>query len=85
LKPIFIDVRESYEFEASHVEGAVNIPLGEITAPETLRDIPKDAKLVLYCRSGNRSALALSLLKQIGYTDLANGIDEQHIRQHYQL
>jgi phage shock protein E len=82
--PIFIDVREADEFAAGHVVGAVNIPLSQIpSGTKNLEDIPKDAAIVLYCRSGNRSAIALNLLKQLGYTNPVNGINQAQVDKIY--
>lgn len=82
-----IDVREPGEFDAGHLPGAVNIPRGvlefEIEAhPATacathpaLAD--RDRALLLYCRSGGRSALASESLQRLGFrrvVSLAGGI-----------
>ena len=67
-----IDVREPYEFAEEHIAGAVNIPLNSIPAhAEEIRNF--HAPVVLYCRSGNRSGMALRLLSAQGITDLYNG------------
>jgi rhodanese-related sulfurtransferase len=80
---IYLDVRSVPEFEAGHVGGAINIPLLHYS-PQTgmypnqdfqavvEANIPKDAKLVVGCKSGGRSAQACQLLSQIGYTDATN-------------
>ena len=65
-----IDVREDNEYAAGHAAGAVHLSKGiierdiENTIPE------KDAKLVLYCGGGFRSALAADALKKMGYRDV---------------
>ncbi len=64
-----IDVREDFEYEMSNLEG-LNIPLGGILI-ETDK-IEKDKPVVLMCRSGKRSAIALYQLEQQGFTNLAN-------------
>lgn len=67
-----IDVRETYEFEDGHYEGAINIPLG--TIPNNMDKIKSMSQpIVVYCRSGNRSGMALSLLRQAGIQDVYNG------------
>lgn len=69
---ILLDVRTQQEWEGDgHVEGATLIPLSELEAraPE---DLPKDAEIVVYCRSGNRSAQASELLVELGYTSISN-------------
>lgn len=60
-----IDVRESYEYEMGHVEGAQLIPLN--TIPNNMEKIDKDKKIVLICASGGRSTSASSYLSQFGY------------------
>ena len=67
-----IDVRETFEFEDGHYEGAINIPLG--TIPNNLDKIKSMSQpFVVYCRSGNRSGMALTLLKQAGIQEVYNG------------
>lgn len=62
----FIDVREVDEFEENHIEGAKNIPLGELEE-RAGDDIRKDVAVFLYCRSGNRSKTAQAILEDSGY------------------
>ncbi|QQL49071.1 rhodanese-like domain-containing protein [Mucilaginibacter ginkgonis] len=64
-----IDVREDFEYEMSNLAGQ-NIPLGGILI-ETDK-ISKDKPVVIMCRSGKRSAVALHQLEAQGYTNLAN-------------
>ncbi|MDD3181818.1 MAG: rhodanese-like domain-containing protein [Alphaproteobacteria bacterium] len=68
--PFLLDVREPSEFETTHIKGATLIPLG--TLPDHLSEIPKDRRVVVYCRSGHRSARAVSFLKQQGFTKIEN-------------
>lgn len=65
---IIVDVRTAAEFADGHIEGAVLIPNESIldTPPELLPDI--DAEILIYCRSGNRSAQAANKLIAMGYT-----------------
>lgn len=77
---VYIDVRSEPEFLAGHPEGSVNIPLlhmgpsGMTPNAEFLSvmeaSYPKDAKLVLGCRSGGRSLQAAEILQKAGYTDV---------------
>jgi len=79
-KQIFIDVREPFEYNKGHVEGAVNIPLTSLMSGATeLNNIDTDAKLIVYCRTGSRSQAAIRLLSGVGYTNLTNGINADHI------
>jgi molybdopterin/thiamine biosynthesis adenylyltransferase/rhodanese-related sulfurtransferase len=68
--PRLVDVREVYEFSAGHLEGSVNIPLGEL--PRRLAEIaPHDAP-VFICRSGGRSLAACELALRAGIAAPAN-------------
>jgi rhodanese-related sulfurtransferase len=63
-----IDVRTPEEYASGRIAGAVNISLQEL--PARLSEVPKDRPVVLYCRSGNRSAQAMDVLKASGYTNI---------------
>lgn len=65
-----LDVRTQEEFDSGHIENAVLLPVAEITdrADNVLPD--KDAKILVYCRSGNRSATASRELIRMGYTNV---------------
>ena len=65
-----IDVREPEEFEAEHIVGSANLPIS--TLKETFRQIPDDINIIIVCRSGNRSLMALSFLKDQGYDNIIN-------------
>jgi len=60
-----LDVRQPEEFAQGHIQGAVSMPLGNL--PNSYKQIPKGVKLVVYCRSGHRSAQAVSFLLAQGY------------------
>ncbi|MHA8072952.1 rhodanese-like domain-containing protein [Aquirufa sp. HETE-40SA] len=67
-----VDVRETGEFAGGHFAGAINIPLGII--PLRLDEFKAmDGPIVVYCRSGNRSGMAMNLLKQAGLSKVYNG------------
>ncbi len=68
--PMLIDVRESHEFQGGYIPGAKNIPLSQLS--QRCSEIPKDRKLLLYCRSGMRSGKAGGILMEKGYTQLAH-------------
>ena len=59
-----LDVRERNEFESGHIEGAVNLPVGDLAT--NLDKIPKNCPIVAYCGHGERSSTALSLLERAG-------------------
>lgn len=67
---IILDVRTPEEYNSGHIENAVLLPVTEIPdkAEEVLPD--EDAKILVYCRSGNRSATAAKDLINMGYTNV---------------
>jgi sulfur-carrier protein adenylyltransferase/sulfurtransferase len=65
-----IDVREVHEFRAGHLEGAVNIPLGQLA--QRLEEIPKDGAPIFMCRSGGRSMVACQIALRAGLGSPAN-------------
>lgn len=68
----FLDVRTPQEFAEGAYPDAINIPLNEVSL--RLNEIKKMKQpIIAYCRSGNRSGMAVSLLKQIGLTEVYNG------------
>ena len=67
---IILDVRTEEEYNSGHIQNAILIPNETITdkTPELLPDL--DAEILIYCRSGNRSAQAAKKLIAIGYTNV---------------
>ncbi|MFB9315309.1 rhodanese-like domain-containing protein [Nocardioides plantarum] len=63
-----LDVREGFEWDAGHIEGAVHVPLGEL--PQRLDEVPAGQTLVV-CKVGGRSGQATAWLAQQGY-DVVN-------------
>jgi rhodanese-related sulfurtransferase len=63
---LILDVREDYEWEAGHVEGALHIPLEQL--PARLDELDPDADLNISCRTGGRSFRATTWLTENGYT-----------------
>jgi hydroxyacylglutathione hydrolase len=63
-----VDVRTRNEWELGHLEGSLNIPAGEIAA--RVDEIPRSRPVALICESGQRSALAASLLERAGFSDV---------------
>ena len=71
-----VDVREADEYAAEHIQGAIHLPLSQLTAIQ-LQALPTDRPVVLYCRSGRRSASALQLAQSAGLKEvyhMAGGI-----------
>ncbi|HEX7192883.1 MAG TPA: molybdopterin-synthase adenylyltransferase MoeB, partial [Thermoanaerobaculia bacterium] len=65
-----LDVREPHEWSSGHLTSAIHIPMREI--PARLAEIPKDREVVVYCRSGARSANVQQFLKANGITRVKN-------------
>lgn len=64
--PVLLDVRTVDEYTEGHIEGAINIPLNELTANlDLLPDL--EAEIIVYCGSGHRSAVAMGALNLLGY------------------
>lgn len=68
---VILDVREQDEYDGGHIPGAVLLPVGTITEESAAAVIPeKDATVLVYCRSGNRSKTAAKALAELGYTGI---------------
>ena len=68
---VYFDCREPNEYALGHIPGAVFLPRGNLeTKIEGL--IPRDKKVMIYCATGNRSALAADTMQQMGYKDVAS-------------
>jgi rhodanese-related sulfurtransferase len=66
---ILLDVRTPEEWADGHIDGATLIPLDELET-RAASELPQDADIVVYCRSGNRSAQAADYLSGAGYTHI---------------
>lgn len=62
-----VDVRTPEEYNSSHIEGAVNVPVDTIANADLG---PKDTPIVVYCRTGHRSSRAADALRQRGYVNV---------------
>ena len=69
---IIIDVRATDEFAAGHLEGAINYNVEDGTLEQALPNLDPKANYVVYCRSGRRSAIAVDLMKENGFTQIAD-------------
>lgn len=69
---LIVDVRTSQEFDAGHIENAINIDNNLIQkANQPLAQLPDtDQTIFIYCRSGNRSSQAAKKLESLGYTSI---------------
>lgn len=61
-----LDVRTAAEFRLGHIDGATNLPIGEIDRAKTI--IGTSEPVIVYCRSGARSARATIQMRSLGYT-----------------
>jgi adenylyltransferase/sulfurtransferase len=69
-KPVLLDVREPHELEISNLPGSINIPLGSLAA--RLSELDSAREMIVYCKSGSRSARALELLASAGFRKVKN-------------
>jgi rhodanese-related sulfurtransferase len=76
-KAVLVDVREPVEWE-HHIEGALQVPRGLLefvadpTSPKHKPQLDPAGRVIVYCRSGSRAALACATLKTMGYENVAN-------------
>ena len=71
------DVRTPAETAAGMLDGAVNIDIGAADFTDRIASLDPDGSYLLYCRTGNRSAQAASIMRELGFTDVidAGGYD----------
>jgi rhodanese-related sulfurtransferase len=77
---VLIDVREADEFSAGHLPGAIHVSRGllEFKLSSTPALTARDLKVVLYCKTSGRAALAAVAMQEMGYLDvvsIAGGFD----------
>jgi len=65
---LVIDIREPDEYRRGHIPGAGLLPLRML--PEKGKDLPRDRTILLACRSGRRSSRALTMLEELGFTEM---------------
>ena len=76
---VVVDVRSPLEYQQEHIEGARNIPVEKIN--DHIRDLKELHKpIVVYCRSGARSGMALGILQQHGLASVYNGGGIEHMK-----
>jgi rhodanese-related sulfurtransferase len=68
---VLIDVREDREWNLGHADGAHHMSRGTLESKIDTA-VPRDSTIVLYCASGNRSALSAESLHAMGYTNVAS-------------
>ncbi len=67
-----VDVRTANEVAAGKIEGAVNIDYYGKSFAEEIAKLDREKTIAVYCRSGNRSGRAMSILKDLGFTKIYN-------------
>lgn len=70
--PLFVDVRETDEWEEGHIPGAIHVPRGRLESRIEGLVPDKSRPLVVYCSVGARSAFATKVLGEMGYGDVVN-------------
>lgn len=65
---VILDVRTVSEFEEGQIEGAINIPVDELES--RLDELNQDDEILVYCRTGNRSSTAVSIMEEAGFTKI---------------
>jgi rhodanese-related sulfurtransferase len=72
-----LDVREDWEWDAGHIEGALHIPLNELLAGR-MESLEKGRPVVAVCKTGNRSEVAALMLRARGYEahNLEGGVED---------
>ena len=63
---VILDVRTQEEYDDSHIEDALLIPISELE--DRLDELSEDEELLVYCRTGNRSSSAINILTRNGFT-----------------
>lgn len=76
---VYLDVRTAAEFSGGHVDGAINIPVEEIEQRWQELAPYRDRPMVVYCRSGRRSGIAIDVLRAQGFQLLENGINVERL------
>ena len=66
---VLVDVREPNEYEINQIPGSVLIPKGDFLTGHALEQLPDDKQVVMYCKTGVRSAETLAIVKGAGYAD----------------
>lgn len=69
---VVLDVRTPAEFSAGHVEDARNLDINSSSFRDDLSRLDREARYVVYCPSGNRSAAAVAVMKDQGFVDVVD-------------
>ena len=71
--PLYVDVRTAEEFSGWHVAGALNIPHDQMQMRYSELEPYRNRRIIVYCRSGRRSEVALAVLREQGFPFVENG------------
>jgi adenylyltransferase/sulfurtransferase len=71
-RPVLVDVRERDEYEQGFIPGAIHIARGNLESRIEANAPDRNAPVIIYCESGNRSAYAAKTLTELGYTDVVS-------------
>ena len=69
---VILDVRTPGEFTSGHIENAININFNSPAFRDSLASLDRNAMYLVYCRSGNRSAKAINVMKELNFTKTYN-------------
>jgi rhodanese-related sulfurtransferase len=69
-KPLLLDVREPWEFQTCHIDGAVPMPMN--TVPARMQELDEDAAIVCICHHGARSMSVAAFLERNGFANVIN-------------
>lgn len=71
---LVLDVRSRLEYWLGHLDGATCVPVGKLASVLATRDdVTSNTRIMVYCASGARSAVAVQILKSLGYPHVTNG------------
>ena len=75
---VLLDVRQADEFNVGHIDGAVLVPHDTIAEKVGAVVPDKNTPVYIYCRSGRRSAIAVEVMRKLGYTNMTDlgGMEE---------
>lgn len=75
---VIIDVRTPEEYAEGHLEGAINVNLQSGAFEQEIAEQPLGGSYIVYCRTGNRSAQAVAIMNELGFTDVtdAGGVSD---------
>ncbi len=69
---VLIDVRTPNEYNAGHINGAINIDVNSVDFINKINELDKNKKYIVYCRSGVRSKHACEIMEKMGFKEVYN-------------